>query len=79
MPNAQTVQNSFDAIIIGAGFSGMYQLHSLRDRLGLSAAECVFVDDTEGNILAARALGFAAVYHQSPAATRTELLALLAA
>jgi putative hydrolase of the HAD superfamily len=49
------------------------------DRLGLSAAECVFVDDTEGNILAARALGFAAVYHQSPAATRTELLALLAA
>ncbi|HEY7805253.1 MAG TPA: NAD(P)/FAD-dependent oxidoreductase, partial [Orrella sp.] len=24
-----------DAIIIGAGFSGMYQLHCLRDRLGL--------------------------------------------
>jgi cation diffusion facilitator CzcD-associated flavoprotein CzcO len=28
---------SFDALIIGAGFSGLYQLHSLRDRLGLSA------------------------------------------
>ena len=27
---------SFDALIIGAGFSGLYQLHSLRDRLGLS-------------------------------------------
>jgi len=26
-----------DALIIGAGFSGLYQLHSLRDRLGLSA------------------------------------------
>lgn len=26
-----------DALIIGAGFSGMYQLHSLRDRLGMSA------------------------------------------
>jgi cation diffusion facilitator CzcD-associated flavoprotein CzcO len=26
-----------DALIIGAGFSGMYQLHGLRDRLGLSA------------------------------------------
>jgi cation diffusion facilitator CzcD-associated flavoprotein CzcO len=30
-------KNEFDAIIIGAGFSGMYQLYSLRDRLGLSA------------------------------------------
>ena len=26
----------YDAIIIGAGFSGLYQLHALRDRLGLS-------------------------------------------
>ena len=28
---------SFDALIIGAGFSGLYQLLCLRDRLGLSA------------------------------------------
>ncbi len=27
----------FDALIIGAGFSGLYQLHCLRDRLGQSA------------------------------------------
>ncbi|MEQ8365974.1 MAG: NAD(P)/FAD-dependent oxidoreductase, partial [Roseicyclus sp.] len=27
---------TFDAVIVGAGFSGMYQLHLLRDRLGLS-------------------------------------------
>ena len=26
----------YDAIIIGAGFSGLYQLHKLRDTLGLS-------------------------------------------
>ena len=27
---------SYDAIIVGAGFSGLYQLHALRDRLGLN-------------------------------------------
>jgi cation diffusion facilitator CzcD-associated flavoprotein CzcO len=26
----------FDAVVIGAGFAGLYQLHCLRDRLGLS-------------------------------------------
>jgi cation diffusion facilitator CzcD-associated flavoprotein CzcO len=29
--------NILDAIVIGAGFSGIYQLHCLRDRLGLKA------------------------------------------
>ena len=28
--------NNFDALIIGAGFAGLYQLHCLRNRLGLS-------------------------------------------
>ncbi|MDE2581373.1 MAG: NAD(P)/FAD-dependent oxidoreductase [Rhodospirillales bacterium] len=32
-PNALVL----DALIIGAGFSGLYQLHALRDRLGLAA------------------------------------------
>jgi cation diffusion facilitator CzcD-associated flavoprotein CzcO len=27
----------FDAVIVGAGFSGLYMLHSLRDEMGLSA------------------------------------------
>ena len=35
--NASRPARSFDALIIGAGFSGLYQLHCLRDRLGLSA------------------------------------------
>jgi cation diffusion facilitator CzcD-associated flavoprotein CzcO len=30
-------RRTFDAIIIGAGFSGLYQLHKLRDELGLNA------------------------------------------
>ncbi|MEK9759876.1 MAG: NAD(P)/FAD-dependent oxidoreductase [Candidatus Puniceispirillum sp.] len=28
---------AYDAIIVGAGFSGLYQLHCLRDKLGLTA------------------------------------------
>jgi cyclohexanone monooxygenase len=31
-----TSDADFEAVIIGAGFSGMYMLHSLRDKLGLS-------------------------------------------
>jgi epoxide hydrolase-like predicted phosphatase len=47
-------------------------------RLGLSPAECVFVDDVEGNIVAAQELGFLAVRHQESALTRSELAGLLA-
>lgn len=40
-PAASEQRNSerkkFDVLIIGAGFAGLYQLHCLRDRLGLSA------------------------------------------
>jgi cation diffusion facilitator CzcD-associated flavoprotein CzcO len=30
----------FDAVIVGAGFAGLYMLHSLRDKLGLSVRAC---------------------------------------
>jgi putative hydrolase of the HAD superfamily len=46
-------------------------------RLGLHPAECVFIDDIEGNITAARDLGFTAVHHTEPAVTRAELARLL--
>lgn len=37
MPDMNTSHGAdHDALIIGAGFSGLYQLHALRDRLGLS-------------------------------------------
>lgn len=48
------------------------------DRLGLAPAECVFVDDIEGNIMAAKALGFAVVHHTAPATTKAQLAELLA-
>lgn len=35
-PSVQSAPQVFDAIIIGAGFSGLYQLHKLRDELGLN-------------------------------------------
>jgi putative hydrolase of the HAD superfamily len=47
-------------------------------RLGLPAAECVFVDDVEGNVVAAQALGLLAVHHSEPVSTRAALLELLA-
>jgi cyclohexanone monooxygenase len=33
---ASSRQSTFDAVVVGAGFAGLYALHSLRDRLGLS-------------------------------------------
>jgi cation diffusion facilitator CzcD-associated flavoprotein CzcO len=36
MTDAARSVAEFDALVIGAGFSGLYQLYSLRDRLGLS-------------------------------------------
>lgn len=36
-PHPEAQPGAMDAIIIGAGFSGLYQLHVLRDRLGLRA------------------------------------------
>lgn len=39
---------TYDAIIIGAGFSGLYQLHTLRDQLKLSAIVFDVADDVGG-------------------------------
>ena len=36
--NGQKNNMHFDALIIGAGFSGLYQLHKLRDQVGLNTA-----------------------------------------
>lgn len=47
-------------------------------RLGVSPHEAVFVDDVEGNITAARELGFATVHHSEPGLTRAALTELLA-
>ena len=45
---ASSAANEFDAVIIGAGFSGMYQLLSLRDKLGLKARVLEAADGVGG-------------------------------
>ncbi len=72
----------FDDVVI-SGEVGMrkpeeriFQLAATR--LGLSPAECVVVDDVEGNIVAAQALGFTAVHHEDPVRTRAALSELFA-
>src|SRR5688500_8169565 len=45
-PRASTTD--LDAVIVGAGFSGLYMLQSLRDRLGLSARVFEAGDDVGG-------------------------------
>ena len=35
--NTSAAIQTVDAVIVGSGFAGMYQLHSLRDKLGMTA------------------------------------------
>ena len=49
------------------------------ERLGLPAEACVFVDDLEPNVDAARALGFATIHHVDTGRTIARLGALLPA
>lgn len=46
------------------------------DRIGLKPAECVFVDDLELNVEAARTLGMTAIHHTAYDETKRELEAL---
>jgi cation diffusion facilitator CzcD-associated flavoprotein CzcO len=46
MPDTPEEANELDAVVIGAGFSGLYMLHKLRDDLGLT----VKVFETGGNV-----------------------------
>ncbi|GAA3122261.1 HAD family hydrolase [Streptosporangium carneum] len=67
----------FDAIVI-SGEVGMRKPESrifehALGRVGLAGAECVFVDDIEANVAAARALGIVGVHHRDPEETITEL------
>ena len=43
----QKQSRRFDALVIGAGFSGLYQLLCLRDRLGLSVKVLEAADGVE--------------------------------
>ncbi|MXR52929.1 NAD(P)-binding domain-containing protein [Halovenus sp. WSH3] len=41
-------ETDYDAVIVGAGFSGLYQLHRLRDEFGLSVKVIEKADDVGG-------------------------------
>ncbi|ADB62698.1 cyclohexanone monooxygenase (plasmid) [Haloterrigena turkmenica DSM 5511] len=45
---AQTGDTDVDAVVVGAGFSGLYMLHRLRDELGLSVKVIEKADDVGG-------------------------------
>ncbi len=47
------------------------------ERLGLTTAECVVVDDHVANLRGARAAGAVVVHHRDPASTVEELAVLL--
>jgi epoxide hydrolase-like predicted phosphatase len=71
----------FDGVVI-SGEVGMRKpeegifRHAL-DLIGLEAHQCVFIDDIEANITAARRLGIHGIHHTEPAATLAELERLL--
>lgn len=74
-------EEMFDVVVI-SGEVGLrkpdpriYQL--VLDRLGLTAQQCVFVDDLRPNIRAAAELGMVAVHHTDTEATLDELTILL--
>jgi HAD superfamily hydrolase (TIGR01509 family) len=48
----------------------------LLDRNGLAASSCVFIDDSEKNVLGAKSVGMKAIHFTTPDALRMELVAL---
>ncbi|RDJ20224.1 HAD family phosphatase [Bosea caraganae] len=71
---------TFDGVIVSAHEQlvkpdpAIYQ--TLFERYGLTAAECIFVDDSEKNIRGARAVGMQAVHFVEPIDLRAELRGL---
>ena len=71
------VENAFDALVISAEVGIMkpepeiYQL--ALDKLGVSAREAAFVDDTPLNVEAARALGMHGILFREPVRALSDL------
>ncbi len=71
----------FDEVVI-SGEVGMRKpdraiFELMTDKLGVAAADCVFVDDHPGHLKAANELGMKTVLHKDPADTIAELQTLL--
>ena len=71
---------SFDGVVVSAHERllkperAIYEV--LLDRYGLKAADCIFVDDSEKNVVGARAAGMRAVHFVEPIDLRAELRGL---
>ena len=70
----------FDGIVV-SGLEGLVKpdpriFNLFCDRYGLAPESCVFIDDSEANILVAGKLGFKTVHFTSPEQCRRELIAL---
>jgi epoxide hydrolase-like predicted phosphatase len=77
----ETWDGMFDDIVI-SGEVGLRKpepeiFRLAAERVGLEPAECVFIDDLDLNVEAARALGMTAILHTSYDETRRELESLL--
>jgi putative hydrolase of the HAD superfamily len=78
---SQKIDNAFDVLIISAEIGIMkpdpriYQM--ALDKLGVTAREAVFVDDTPPNVEGARALGMHGILFKDPNRTLTELKAIM--
>ncbi len=70
----------FDAVVISSEVGmrkpeeGIF-LHALA-RLGLAPHQCVFIDDIEANVTAARALGMVGLHHRDPDGTAAAVMEL---
>ena len=71
---------SFDGVVVSAHERmlkperAIYEV--LLDRYGLKAGDCIFVDDSEKNVVGARAAGMRAVHFVEPIDLRAELRGL---
>jgi len=67
----------FDEIIISGDVKVMKPEREIFDitlrKLGLRADECLFVDDSQGNVDAAAAMGFHVIHFQSPSQLEADL------
>jgi 2-haloacid dehalogenase len=70
----------FDGVIV-SGLEGLVKpdprlYRVFTERYGLAPESCVFIDDSEPNVVSARKFGMHAIHFQDPAQVRAELVAL---
>src|SRR5581483_8973559 len=79
----ETLDKYFDVIVVSGDVGyikpepEIYEFTS--DKLGAKAEECVFIDDREGYVEAAKTVGMRAIYYQDFAQMKAELERILSA